>query len=194
MNIIKINPDSTNPYCVFGVADTEDGRKIEQEMKEWLLPNYNLIEIWHDGSQFEYPALKYMQELVLQTGLPCLYVHTKGAYNRTQMSKEIRNMWKYEFTVKKDLYFGLVDRPYAVVACPTVGSDKTTWYNGFVVNEKAMREIGTIKPSKNRYKFERLFIGTKPQVIGVLRNDLNRDLSHIDIKTHNAWVQIEALL
>lgn len=194
MEVRKINPESTNPYCVFGVANTEKGREIEKEMRTWLEPNYNLIEIWHDGSQFEYPAMKYMQDLVLETHKPCLYIHTKGAYNRSELSQDIRDMWKYEFTVKRDLYFGICDRPYAVVACPTTGDDKTTWYNGFVVNYRAMKEIPEIQPYRNRFKFERLFINTSPQVIGVLRNDLHRKIGKIHEKTHAAWRQIKALL
>lgn len=182
MRIEKINPDSTNPYCIFGVADTELGREIEKEMRSWLEPNYNLIEIWHDGSQFEYPALKYLQDFCKETGKPCLYIHTKGAYNRQEWSKTIRDMWKYEFTINKDLYFELVNRPFAVVACPATGSDKTTWYNGWVTNAKAMLEIPEITPSTNRMKYERLFIGQKPQVIGVIRNDFHRELGHTDHK------------
>ncbi len=191
MKVVKCNPESTNPYCVFGVADTEQGREIEKEMREWLEPNYNLIEIWHDGSLFEQPALRYMQDLCKETGEPCLYLHTKGAYCRAELSATIREMWKHEFVTNKQIYFQLVNRPYAVVACPTTGSDKTTWYNGFVANQRAMEEIPIIEPHHNRYKFERLFIGKKPQVIGVLRNDLHRENGKIHEKTYAAWKQIK---
>lgn len=191
MRIVEVNEDSANPYCVFGVAETEAGIAIEKEMRAWLEPNYHLIEIWHDGTLFEQPALRYMQDLCKETGKPCLYIHTKGAFNRPELSADIREMWKHEFTVNRDLYFGLVNRPYAVVACPATGSDKTTWYNGFVANTRAMQEIPPIEPDKNRMKFERLFIGTKPQVIGVLRNDLHREESKIHQKTHALWIQIK---
>ena len=127
-----------------------------------------------------------MQDLCLKTDLPCLYLHTKGAFNRQEFSKEIRNMWKHEFGENKDLYFKLVDRPYAVVACPFTGHDKTTWYNGFVTNAQAMREIPQITPG-DRMKFERLFINQKPQVLGTIRNDVHRELGHIDRKCKSAW-------
>ena len=192
--IIDITPDSTNPLCVFGVADTEAGRSIEKEMREWLEPNYHLIEVWHDGSLFEQPALRYMQDLVKETGKPCLYIHSKGAYRRPELSADIRQMWKHEFTVNRDLYFGLVNRPYAVVACPATGSDKTTWYNGFVANKRAMSEIPPIEPNTNRFVFERLFIGQRPQVIGVMRNDLHREQKLIHEKTYAAWNQIKETL
>lgn len=182
MEIKCLNPKSMDPLCVLGVADTEQGRIIEQEMREWLEPNYCVFEIWHDGSLFEQPALRFMQDLCHDTKSPCLYLHTKGAFNRGELSAEVRQMWKMEFGDKRDMYFALVDRPYAVVACPFTGSDKTTWYNGFVANSKAMEEIPCIDPNKNRMKFERLFVGKAPQVIGVMRNDIHREEGKIDNK------------
>ncbi|MBR2266614.1 MAG: hypothetical protein IJ882_08175 [Paludibacteraceae bacterium] len=151
-------------------------------MRAWLLPNYHVIEVQHDGSLFEQPALRYMQDYCKETGRPCLYIHTKGAYNRMEFSVQVRRMWRGEFTTKRDVYFGLVDRPFAAVACPVTGSDKTTWYNAFVANARAMAEIPEITPSSNRMKFERLFIKQTPQVYGVLRNDGHRELGGIDNK------------
>lgn len=187
MEVRQINNQQQLPYCVLGVADTERGREIEQEMREWLEPNYNLIEVWHDGSLFEQPALRYMQDLCIKTMRPCLYLHTKGAYNRPEISAMVRDMWRHEFTRYKDVYFGLVNRPYAVVACPTTGSDKTTWHNGFVANWRAMADHPLIEPNANRMKFERLFIGSTTQVIGVIRNDIHREQGHVDEKTREYW-------
>lgn len=192
--VIDITPVSKNPFCVFGIAETEAGIAIEKEMREWLEPNYHLIEIWHDGSLFEQPALRYMQDLVKRTGKPCLYIHSKGAFRRPELSADIRQMWKHEFTTRRDLYFALVDRPYGVVSCPTTGNDKTTWYNGFVANALAMSEIPLIEPNANRYVFERLFIGKTPQVIGLMRNDLHRSEKFIHEKTYEAWDKIKATL
>lgn len=172
--------------CVFGIVNNEFGLKIAQEMLEWLEPIYEIHKIYHDGSQFEYPALKYLQELCIKTKQPCLYIHTKGAFNRPELSQTVRDMWKKEFSKNYETYFKLVDRPFAAVACPFTGSDKTTWYNGFVTNAKAMEEIPEITPG-NRMKFERLFIGQKPQVFGVIRNDFHRELGHIDEKFNSTW-------
>jgi len=182
MRVQPINPFSLNPFCVFGVADTEKGRAIEEEMRAWLEPNYNVVEVWHDGLLFEQPALRYMQDMCAVSKRPCLYIHTKGAFNRDEFSEKVREMWMREFTEKRDLYFGLVDRPYAAVACPMTGKDKTTWYNGFVVNAQAMAEIPVIEPLFNRKHYERLFVDKNPQVIGVMRNDVHRKAGEIDAK------------
>lgn len=182
MRIESFNIEAGKPYCVFGVVDNERGREIEKEMREWLEPEYSLYEVWHDGTLFEQPALRFMQDLCKTSDRPALYIHTKGAFNRQELSDRIREMWKREFTIHKDTYFDLVARPFGVVACPATGSDKTTWYNGFVANARAMAEIPLIEPNKNRMKFERLFIGQSPQVIGVLRNDFHRERGHIDSK------------
>lgn len=170
--IININKNSNNPYCVFGVADTEKGRVIEKEMRAWLEPKYNLIEIWHDGSQYEYPAMKYMQDLCIKTGKPCLYVHTRGAFNvHKTTTLRTRKMWKHEYGVNRDKYFKLVNCEQPTCACPFTGTNKYTWYNGFVVNAAAMKSIPTLCPSKDRMDFERIFKGSDVNVIGTCTYD-----------------------
>lgn len=177
--------------CVLGVVDNERGQAIKKEMLAWLDPLYDVNLVIHDGSHFEYPALQYAQALSIEEDKPVLYLHTKGAFNRAELSEEVREMWKHEFGGRRDIYFGLVNRPFAVVACPFTGSDKTTWYNGFVANAKAWSEIPPIGSPSNRMKAERLFIGQKPQVIGVVRNDMHRNESDIDRKARNAWIQFK---
>ena len=190
---VKKHPENPGkPLCVLGVVDNEAGRAIADEMRRWLKPHYNLVEIWHDGSLYEQPAIRYVQDYCRATKQPCLYLHTKGAYNRPELSAWVRQIWKHEFTQNQEIYFGLVDRPYATVACPFTGSDKTTWYNGFVTNWKAMEEHPDIEPNKNRFAFERLFIKSRAQVIGVVRNDFHRELGQIDEKAKATWDQINA--
>ena len=191
MEIKTINIKSNNPYCVLGVVDNERGREIAAEMREWLVPHYKLIEVWHDGTLFEQPALRYVQNLCATTKKPCLYIHTKGAFNRPELSAEVRAMWKHEFTANRDLYFGLVNRPYGAVACPFTGRDKTTWYNGFVTNAQAMAEIPRLDPHTNRMTFERIFINQTPQVFGVVRSDFHREFGRIDEKFQSTWALIQ---
>lgn len=186
--IIEVNKYHDElPICVLGAVDTERGREIEEEMREWLVPNYHLWVVRHDGSQFEQPALRFAQMMSIEMERPVLYLHTKGAFNRQDLSDEVRKMWRHEFTENKDLYFGLVNRPYAVVACPFTGDDKTTWYNGFVANHRAYNEIPAIEPNTNRMVFERLFVKQRLQVIGVVRNDFHRRKGKIDEKFLSTW-------
>ena len=162
--------------CVFGIVKNDKGNKIASEMMNWLLPLYDVMAVYHDGSMFEYPALRKMQEICIKEQRPCLYLHTKGAFNTHTDTNMVRAMWKYEFTERKDLYFELVNRPWATVACPFTCSDKTTWFNGFVANWQAMATLPKIEPNANRKKFERLFRGTDVNVIGVLRSDVERGI------------------
>lgn len=178
------------PLCVLGIVDNEKGKEIAREMLSWLREYYEVECVYHDGSKFEQPALRRMQELCIEKKRPCLYLHTKGAYNRSALSSNVREMWRHEFTFNQALYFALVSKPYSAVACPFAGSDKTTWYNGFVANWQAMAEIPPIMPSENRKKYERLFRGSKVQVFGTIRNDLHRNpetCGHIDEKAMEAW-------
>jgi len=50
-----------------------------------------------------------------------------------------------------------------------------------------MQDHPTINPNKNRFKFERLFVDSRTQVIGVVRNDFHRELGHTDRKTLETW-------
>lgn len=171
MKVVRVNPESTNPFCVFGVADNEKGRIIEQEMRAWLEPNYNLIEIWHDGSLFEQPALRYMQDLCKETGKPCLYLHSRGAYNfHPSTTLRTRRMWRGEYRRNRDKYFDIVKTAAPTVACPFTGSEKYTWYNGFVANAAAMSAIPPIEPNEDRMVFERLFKGSDVNVVATFVN------------------------
>lgn len=174
MTIRTFNTDSRLPLCVLGVVCNDRGLEIEKEMRAWLEPHFRLYEVLHDGTRYEQPALRYMQALCVEEQEPCLYLHTKGAFNHHSDTESVRKMWQREFTERIRLYFDLVNRPFASVACPFTGSDKTTWFNGFVANEQAMADIPPIEPNENRKVFERLFRGTDVNVIGVIRSDIER--------------------
>ena len=177
IDIIHINPDSTQPMCVFGVVMNEAGVKIENEMVAWLRNHYHVIEVRHDGTHYEQPALRYMQNLCKDTGRPCLYVHTKGAYNKPTRSGRIRRMWRDEFVGKQQLYFDIVEQSNApCVATPFTGEDRLTRYNGFVANAAAMKAIPDIVPNDDRMVFERIFANNKNiKIVGVCLNNVTGD-------------------
>lgn len=84
VEIKHMSEDSDRILCVFGVLNSEIGREIQNEMLEWLLPEY---DVWcviqpEPGSLFEYPALRFAQWLMQKQGCQeyLLYVHTKGAF------------------------------------------------------------------------------------------------------------------
>lgn len=156
------------PLCVFGILDNERGRTIAIKMRRWLRPVYEVHEILHDGTRYEYPALKYMQDLCKKTGRPCLYVHTRGAVNVWNTTEATHKMWREQFGIQWQKYFTLAEAEFPLVVAPFVDEDKETRYNGFVANAAAMAAIPEIKPNPDRMVYEKLFANSTVPVVGLL--------------------------
>lgn len=154
--------------CVLGAVDSEKGREIACRMMAYLIPHYDLYIIWHDGSHFEQPALRYAQELSRNTGEAVLYLHTRGAFNTHKTTEPTHRMWEHEFGKEGEKYFRMVHTDQPTVACPFTGEKKITWYNGFVANASAMTTLPDIEPSSDRQIYERLFCNTDITVLGKL--------------------------
>ena len=174
------------PYCVLGAAQTEEGKKIERAMIEWLSPCYDLYVVEHDGRDFEYPAIKFAKEIMTEKNAPCLYLHTKGAYYKHGCTLRVRRMWRYEFCENQDAYFKAVDVDHAAVATPYTGECKVTWFNGWVANPQAFKEMHFEK-TRNRFFYEYNMF-TDVDVIGIRMNDIEEDYQHKtmheDLKTY----------
>lgn len=153
--IIRHFSSHTNPYCVFAVLNNDLGREIESEMLKWLVPEYDVISIIHDGTEYEYPALKYLQDLCRNTKECALYLHTKGAANPSDFQTKVINLWRDEFINHKNDYIRLLNS-YNVV-CPFTGAHKWTWYNGFFISAYAAINMKDIFNEKNRYFYETMF-------------------------------------
>lgn len=153
--IIRHFSSHTKPYCVFGVLNNDLGREIESGMLKWLVPEYDVISIIHDGTEYEYPALRYLQDLCRNTKECALYLHTKGAANPSEFQNKVINLWRDEFVNHKYDYIRLLDS-YNVV-CPFTGVCKYTWYNGFFVSAYAAINMEDISFTKNRYFYETMF-------------------------------------
>jgi hypothetical protein len=110
-----------------------------------------------------------MQELQKKTNRPCLYLHTKGACFRDELSEKVRRMWKEQFAENGKQYFDAVKGSKPRVAAPIFSPEGKSWYNGFVANAAAMRTIPEIVPDEFRWRFERLFLNRDDvERIGVL--------------------------
>lgn len=183
MNKVEIINTSKNKKhkCVLCAVNNDRGREIEKNMLEWLSHLYEVHVVWHDGTQYEYPGLKYLQELCINSNEPCLYLHTRGAFNYyPNTTPYTHKMWQDEFSNKAKIYFDLVNTDDPTVACPFTGINKHTWYNGFVANPAAMKKIPTIEPSTNRMIYERLFKDSEVLVRGVIYNRIDCDGSGLD--------------
>ena len=144
------------PNCVFNIMNNEAGARIYAEMIEWLGRVYEVHEVWHDGSRFEYDGLKRLQDVCAETGCACLYIHTRGAVNVWKTTEATRRMWAEEFGVQWRKYFLIAENPLPTVVCPFVDYDRETRYNGFVANAAAMAAV-SIKLTTDRMDYERLW-------------------------------------
>lgn len=169
--ICKNKSEKDKPVCILGVATNDKGMQIRDRMMQWLPKYYRVVEVHHDGSQFEYPALHVMQIYAYISGKPCLYVHTRGAYNHWKTTEPTHRMWEFEFGQLRDLYFRIVDSDKPIAACPFTGPNKETFYNGFVANAAALKSID-IQPSEDRMIYERIFKGSQVKVFGKIFNNL----------------------
>lgn len=184
--------------CVLGILDTERGREIARELIEWFSEDYVIYPVIHNGTQFEYPALKRALELSIETGEPILYIHTKGAWNTNpalktsdeqyymcpqcnppseatifDWQKTVRKMWKSEFVDNKDWYLEQCNQNKPIVCAPYVSRQKHTWTNGFMFNTNAAKLLYPLKYNSNRWSYEKLWNKTDCECIGRIYNNMD---------------------
>lgn len=165
--------------CVFGCLLTEAGKKIKQEMLEWILPKYDCYVVNQEapGELFEYPALLMAKKISKMYNKPVLYLHTKGAANSKNIydQNKCRMIWKDEFINHYNEYFAELkkDKKIAKVLCPFTGSEKSTILNGFIANVIAWKKVNIPEPIE-RYRYEHLFTSLKDvKMFGRIMNDVN---------------------
>ncbi len=165
------------PLCVLGTMANENGLKIAAELRKWLSPVYTVHEVIHDGSAFEYTALKKAQELSIQTREPVLYIHTRGAVNVYPTTIPTRKMWREEFGTQWQKYYALARTEAPRVLCPFVDDGGITRYNGFVANTAAWETID-LRPCADRMRYERLWQG-RGCTFGLLIHSEQNDIKKI---------------
>ena len=185
------------PTCVIGILNNEAGKQIAEEMIPWIIEEYIVVPVIHNGTQFEYPVIKRALEQCIQTQGPVLYLHTKGAGNSNpavtksdeikyigpeccppdgvsilDWQKTVRKMWKSEFVNHKDWYLNVCNTNEPVVAAPYVSPQKHTWTNGFMFNPAAAKLVYPLKFNPNRWSYEKLWDGTQCHCIGRVYDDM----------------------
>ena len=163
--------------CVLGVLRTEAGLKIKEEMLSWLTPIYEVfcVEQEAPGTLYEYPAIKMAAELSVELNEPILYLHTKGAAMPNQAQPMVRAFWQHEFTVNSEKYFEIVTGDRAKVSAPYTLKRNVAWFNAFVMNSLAAKNLLTyLKPQEDRYWFEQKIwnSGAPVEILGLYDNKL----------------------
>jgi len=143
-------------------------------MLNWLESRYEVFVIEQEspGKLYEWPALKFAADLSENSMEPVLYLHTKGAGNPREQQKWVRDFWKTEFTDKISQYFDAVSTLSPTVSAPIVSKkNRICWFNGFVMNPAAAREIGkriVIKYDRMWYEQGLLTSCTSVDCVGIL--------------------------
>lgn len=170
---------SNKIICIFGVLANKNGIKIEKEMLNWLLPEYNIYCVYqkYPGHLYEYPDLRFAQWL-LQTfnKTILLYLHTKGAFNINIYQIYIRKLWKNEFKHPKNkIYIQSILTNKTDISLP-FRKDRTTWFNGMFISKRAFDLIPQIPLSTNRYFYEGgLFNGINIRIKGIIDDNQSAD-------------------
>ena len=166
--------------CIFGVLVNDEGLEIEKSMLDWLLPEYNVYAIYqkYPGNLYEYPALRFAQWFsLLYNQSIILYVHTKGAFNKREFQKEIRLLWKNEFTNPRNkLYIQPLKNNITDISLP-FRNGACTWFNGMFISNRAFNKIDKINHVELRHYYERLFVGKNKENILRFKGILNDSIS-----------------
>jgi len=170
------NNNNNKVLCVFGVLESDIGLKIEIEMLEWLILNYDVYCVYQDypGKYFEYPALRFAQWIIKKKKRDiCLYIHTKGAGNNHQLQVHVRNCWKNEYSgINKFKYINPIKNNITDITSIISSKERILWFNGFFINKNAFEIIGEIKFLNHRHHYEGLFIKYKQiRTLGILKNN-----------------------
>lgn len=165
--------------CVFGVLKTPKGLVIKDKITNYLTKRFNILYIEQEppGKLFEYPAIKYALRMAIEMNEPVLYIHTKGAADpqHTWYQTIAKQMWEHEFGTDKvyTIYNTLSSTSEPMIACPVVGQNNATWFNGKMINPAAAKIISeTFHFDKNRYYYEwDMQKDTRIRVIGTLAKE-----------------------
>lgn len=176
--------------CVFGILVNERGIKISNSMLEWLLPEYDVYCIYqkYPGILYEYPALRFAQWISLNLNISILlYIHTKGASHPIDNQKNVRSIWKHEFTKpRNNIYIKIIEKNIVDISLP-FRSGACTWFNGMFISNRAFKLINTIEYNKDdRWFYERLFAYTNNPSVNIRFKGILNDTIFF---SNDAWIE-----
>lgn len=165
-NLVECCQHTGTPIvCIFGCLLSEVGKQIKNTMLSWITSKYDCIAVNQDmpGELYEWPALAFAKTYSIRYDIPVLYLHTKGAFNSTNVYNQakVRKLWEDEFINHYEWYATQVlSRKHdSIVAGPFIADphDGHTWLNGFIATPSAWKQVDLTTPSHNRYIYEFLF-------------------------------------
>lgn len=162
-----IRKTGTPIMCVFGCLLSDAGKKIKDEMLRWIVNKYDCICVnqAYPGVLYEWPALAFAQDYAIKYNVPVLYVHTKGAFNSSNVYNQTkcRKLWKQEFHDNYNFYHNGVCGKNNIVAGPFIADpcDGHTWLNGFMATPSVWKQVNLQTLSTTRYAYEYLFRGKR---------------------------------
>lgn len=177
--------------CIFGVLVNQEGIKIEKEMLNWLLDEYDVYSVYqkYPGSLYEYPYLRFAQWILYTLNKTILlYLHTKGAFHSHINQFYVRKLWMNEFTYPRNkIYIQFIYNNITDISLP-FRKDKCTWFNGMFISKRAFDLIPEVPINTYRHFYEGgLFSVVNIRIKGIINDDqspytiLDEMLHHLKI-------------
>ena len=176
IKIKHLSQNVTNKItCILGVLVNDNGIKIEKELIDWLLPEYDIYSVYqkYPGILYEYPALRFAQWIINTLNKTILlYLHTKGAFYPSINQLYIRKLWRNEFLQPRNhLYIQFILNNKTDISVP-FRKDVCTWFNGMFISKRAFNLIPEVPISKIRYFYEGgLFYVANMRIKGIINDN-----------------------
>ena len=177
--------------CIFGVLVNQEGIKIEKEMLDWLLTEYDIYCVYqkYPGILYEYPYLRFAQWIIQTLNKTILlYLHTKGAFHSNINQFYVRKLWMNEFKhPRNQIYIYSILKNKTDISLP-YRKDKCTWFNGMFISKRAFDLIPLVSINKVRHFYEGgLFSVVNIRIQGIINDNqspytiFNEILQHLKI-------------
>ena len=160
--------------CIFGVLVNLQGIIIENEMLDWLSPEYDIYCVYqkYPGKLYEYPYFRFAQWIMQKLNKNILlYLHTKGAFHKFSYQITVRKIWKNEFTNPRNKkYIQPILKNITDISAPfTIGF--CTWFNGMFISKRAFDLIHEVPKKNDRGFYEGgLFSLKSIRIKGIIKN------------------------
>lgn len=160
--------------CIFGVLVNLKGMIIENEMLNWLLPEYDIYCVYqkYPGILFEYPYFRFGQWILEKSNKTILlYVHTKGAFHSFPGQEKVRKIWMNEFIKPRNKIYIQPILKNKTDICAPFRAGVCTWFNGMYISKRAFDLISEVPKKKRRHYYEGgIFLHKNMRIKGIIKD------------------------